>query len=188
MKKLGIKAIGVDPSVNVGKIANKKGLKTIIDFFNVKVIEKNTKAYSKPDTIVASSVITHLEKPIEFAKNIKKILKDNGVLILEIEYLLNFIKNLEYERFYFDRPFYYSLKSIEILFKSVGMSLIDVEKIKTIGWEQHGEILSLAIKNGKVFFEVPITYRGRSYDEGKKIRGFHIFKILYTITMTRFFA
>ena len=67
-------------------------------------------------------------------------------------------------------------------------SLVPLEKIKTIGWEQHGEILSLAIKNGKVFFEVPITYRGRSYDEGKKIRGFHIFKILYTITMTRFFT
>ena len=67
-------------------------------------------------------------------------------------------------------------------------SLVPLEKIKTIGWEQHGEILSLAIKKGEVFFEVPITYRGRSYDEGKKIRGFHIFKILYTITMTRFFA
>ena len=146
LKKLGIKAIGVDPSVNVGKIANKKGLKTIIDFFNVKVIEKITKAYSKPDTIVASSVITHLEKPIEFAKNIKKILKDNGILILEIEYLLNFIKNLEYERFYFDRPFYYSLKSIEILFKSVGMSLIDVEKINI-----HGGSLRCYIKNSKNF-------------------------------------
>ena len=67
-------------------------------------------------------------------------------------------------------------------------SLVPIEKIKTIGWEQHGEILSLAIKKGEVFFEVPITYRGRSYHEGKKIRGFHIFKILYTITMTRFFT
>ena len=146
LKKLGIKAIGVDPSINVGKIANRKGLKTIIDFFNVKVIKKITKEYSKPDTIIASSVITHLEKPIEFANNIKNILKDNGVLILEIEYLLNFIKNLEYERFYFDRPFYYSLKSIEILFKSVGMSLIDVEKIKI-----HGGSLRCYIKNSKNF-------------------------------------
>ena len=67
-------------------------------------------------------------------------------------------------------------------------SLVPLEKIKTKGWEQHGEILSLAVKQGKVFFEIPITYRGRSYDEGKKIRGFHIFKILYTITMTRFFT
>ena len=67
-------------------------------------------------------------------------------------------------------------------------SLVPLENIKTIGWEQHGEILSLAIKKGEIFFEVPITYRGRSYDEGKKIHGFHIFKILYTLTMTRFFT
>ena len=66
-------------------------------------------------------------------------------------------------------------------------SLVPLEKIITKGWEQHGEILSLAVKNGKVFYEVPITYRGRSYDEGKKIRAFHIFKILYTIIMKRFF-
>ena len=66
-------------------------------------------------------------------------------------------------------------------------SLVPLENIKTIGWEQHGEILSLVIKKGEVFFEVPITYRGRSYDEGKKIRGFHIFKIIYTVIMTRFF-
>ena len=67
-------------------------------------------------------------------------------------------------------------------------SLVPLEKIITKGWEQHGEILSLAVKNGKVFYEVPITYRGRSYDEGKKIRAFHIFKIFYTIVMTRFFS
>ena len=58
----------------------------------------------------------------------------DGIFILEIEYLYNFIKNLEFERFYFDRPFYYSVKSIDILFKNVGMSLVDVEKI-----DVHGE-------------------------------------------------
>ena len=28
-------------------------------------------------------------------------------LRIEIDYLQNFLKNLEFERFYFDRPFYY---------------------------------------------------------------------------------
>ena len=71
---------------------------------------------------------------------------ENGFLILEVEYLSNFIKNIQFERFYFDRPFYYSLKSIEILFKSVGMSLIDVEKINI-----HGGSLRCYIKNSKNF-------------------------------------
>jgi len=67
-------------------------------------------------------------------------------------------------------------------------NLVPLKKIKAKGWEQHGEILSRAVKNGKVFYEVPISYSGRSYDEGKKIRAFHIFKIVYTLVITRFFS
>ncbi len=66
--------------------------------------------------------------------------------------------------------------------------LVPLVKIKTKGWEQHGEILSLAVKNGRVFYEVPISYNGRTYDEGKKIRAFHILKIVYTMIITRFFS
>jgi glycosyltransferase involved in cell wall biosynthesis len=75
--------------------------------------------------------------------------------------------------------------SCYLIFKK---KLVPLNKIKTIGWEQHGEILSLAVKNGSVFYEVPITYRGRSYDEGKKIRAYHIFKIVFIMFRTRFFS
>ena len=67
-------------------------------------------------------------------------------------------------------------------------NLVPLKKIKAKGREQHGEILSRAVKNGKVFYEVPISYSGRSYDEGKKIRAFHIFRIVYTLIITRFFS
>ena len=43
------------------------------------------------------------------------------------------MKNLEFERFYFDRPFYYSANSIKKLFKNVGMTLYDIEKINVHG-------------------------------------------------------
>ena len=142
LKKLKIKAIGIDPSINVGKIANDKGLETFIGFFDKNIIKKILKKYSKPDLIIASSVITHLENPIKFAKNIKSFLQKKGDLIVEIEYLQNFLKNLEFERFYFDRPFYYSANSINTLFKSVGMTLYDIEKI-----EMHGGSLRCYIKN-----------------------------------------
>ena len=64
-------------------------------------------------------------------------------------------------------------------------SLCSPEQLKTRGWEQHGEILSIAVKNGHVFYEVPITYRGRTYEEGKKIRAIHTFKIMYTLLVSR---
>tara|TARA_Y100001970_G_C14226355_1_gene855929 strand:- start:941 stop:2125 length:1185 start_codon:yes stop_codon:yes gene_type:complete len=142
LKKMKIKAIGIDPSINVGKIANDKGLKTFIGFFDKKIINEILKDYPKPDLIVASSVITHLKDPIKFAKNIKSFLCKNGDLIIEIEYLQNFLKNLEFERFYFDRPFYYSANSIDLLFKKMQMTLYDIEKI-----EMHGGSLRCFIKN-----------------------------------------
>lgn len=146
LKDKGIKAIGIDPSKNVGKIANDKGLETFIGFFNKKIIKKILNKYPKPDLVVASSVITHMEKPREFANNIKDFLCKNGDLIIEIEYLQNFIKNIEFERFYFDRPFYYSANSINLLFKEVGMTLYDIQKINA-----HGGSLRCYIKNAKNF-------------------------------------
>ncbi len=64
---------------------------------------------------------------------------------------------------------------------------IDVNKIKSKGWEQHAEILSLAIKNSIVHYEVPISYSGRTFEEGKKIRGRHVFKVIYMIFKKRIF-
>tara|TARA_B100000575_G_C23099638_1_gene634402 strand:- start:294 stop:983 length:690 start_codon:yes stop_codon:yes gene_type:complete len=64
---------------------------------------------------------------------------------------------------------------------------IDVNKIKSKGWEQHAEILSLAIKNSTVHYEVPISYSGRTFEEGKKIRGRHVFKVIYMIFKKRIF-
>ena len=146
LKDKGIKAIGIDPSKNVGKIANDKGLETFIGFFNKKIIKRILNKYPKPDLVVASSVITHMEKPREFANNIKDFLCKNGDLIIEIEYLQNFVKNIEFERFYFDRPFYYSANSINLLFKEVGMTLYDIQKINA-----HGGSLRCYIKNSKNF-------------------------------------
>ena len=139
-----LKSLGVDPSINVGKIANDKGLETLIGFFNNSSVEKIINDYGKPDTIVASSVFTHIESPKQFAIDIKKLIEENGFLILEVEYLSNFIKNIQFERFYFDRPFYYSLLSIKILFQQVGMSLVNVEHIHI-----HGGSIRCYIKNSK---------------------------------------
>ena len=66
-------------------------------------------------------------------------------------------------------------------------SLVDPDKLRSEGWEQHAEILSRAVCRGEVFYEVPISYRGRTYGEGKKIRAYHTFRILYMMLRERLF-
>ena len=47
-------------------------------------------------------------------------------------------------------------------------NLIDPDKLRTMGWEQQAEILCKIVKASKVYYEVPISYYGRTYDEGDR--------------------
>ena len=62
---------------------------------------------------------------------------------------------------------------------------INPNNLKTNGWEQHAEILAYATKKGEKFYEVPINFNGRTHKEGKKIRWYHIFKVIITMLLVR---
>ena len=64
--------------------------------------------------------------------------------------------------------------------------ILDVDKLKTDGFEQHAEILCKIVKKSDKFYEVPINYNGRSAKEGKKIKFYHFFTVIYRILVERF--
>lgn len=66
-------------------------------------------------------------------------------------------------------------------------NLFDPEDLKINGWGQQAEILSNAVKRSSIHFEVPISYNGRSYEEGKKIKARHFVSVIYTIIKKRIF-
>jgi len=63
--------------------------------------------------------------------------------------------------------------------------LIDINKLKCNGWGQQAEILTYAVSNKTKIFEIGINYHGRTYEEGKKIRYYDVFSVLYWILLTR---
>ena len=141
LKELGVKAIGIEPSINVSKIANDQGLTTICSFFDVSAAAEVEKTHGKPDVIIASSVFTHLENPHQFIETVRKLLADNGRFIIEVEYIGNILRHIQFERFYLDRIFYYSLTSLKHLFDAHDMVIADVEHI-----EPHGGSLQVTIQ------------------------------------------
>ena len=66
-------------------------------------------------------------------------------------------------------------------------TLVDPGELKTNGWEQQAEILSKVVSRSTRFYEVSISYHGRTYAEGKKIRAHHAAAVLWTIIKCRFF-
>lgn len=94
LKDLGVRAIGVEPSINVSKIANDHGLETICSFFDTECARQIERDHGKPDVIVASSVFTHLENPHDFIDAARALLSDDGRLIIEVEYIGNIIRSI----------------------------------------------------------------------------------------------
>ena len=64
--------------------------------------------------------------------------------------------------------------------------LLNEKNLKTKGFEQHAEIICKVIKKGNKFYEVPISYNGRTHEEGKKIKFYHVFAVLFRIVTERF--
>ena len=64
------------------------------------------------------------------------------------------------------------------VFKNDVIKSINIEE-KSFGIEP--EITIKLAKKKYIFYEVPISYAGRSYDEGKKIRLKDAFRALYCI-------
>jgi glycosyltransferase involved in cell wall biosynthesis len=65
--------------------------------------------------------------------------------------------------------------------------LIAPDQLVSRGWEQHAEILCRAVSRAKIVYEVPISYHGRSYEEGKKIRAHNVLEVLFMIFRCRLF-
>ena len=89
---------------------------------------------------------------------------------------LTFIFNLLYNTTFTD------IYSCYFAFKK---NLLNVNELRTEGFEQHAEILCKVIKKGNKFYETPISYNGRNVSEGKKIKPYHHFLVLFEIIRGR---
>jgi len=135
------KILGIEPAKNLAKLANKNKIKTFNGFLenkNLKKIKKNA------DLILASNVFAHSDKLKEMAECMLKLLSKNGTIIIEVQYLLNTIKDLTFDNIYHEHYNYWSLTSLVNFFKQFESTIFKAEKINT-----HGGSIRIYIKKGR---------------------------------------
>ena len=126
------KVLGVTPE-NIGKIAIKKGIPTIIDYFDTLVVKKINKKYGKAKIITATNVFAHINEVNKLIKNIKRCLVEDGIFVSESHYLLSLIETNQYDTIYHEHLRYYSLTSLNYLFSKHQLEIFKAEKINTHG-------------------------------------------------------
>lgn len=126
------KVLGITPE-EIGKIAIKNGIPTIIDYFSKDVVRDVLKKYGKAKIITATNVFAHIENVHEVVRNILKLLKKNGVFISESHYFFPFLKKVQYDTIYHEHLRYYSLVSISNLLKRHGLEVFHAKEIPSHG-------------------------------------------------------
>lgn len=80
-----------------------------------------------------------------------------------------------------------TLTDMETCYKVFRRKCIEGLVLKSDGWGFDPEITAHFLKNNFRVVEVPISYYGRTYEEGKKIRWVHGLTVLVTLIWCRFF-
>lgn len=131
--KKGLKHLGIDPSSNVVKIANEKGVNSEVLFFSEDTAINVLERYKKADRIFAANVICHIPDLNDFAKGIKILLAQNGQFIFEEPYLLSMLEKTSYDQIYDEHVYIFSISSIQELFKRHGLEVVDAIAQNTHG-------------------------------------------------------
>ncbi len=139
---LGFKNIlGIEPAKNLAKLANKNKIKTFNGFLekkNIKKIKKNA------DLILASNVFAHSDKLKEMAECMFSLLRKKGTIIIEVQYLMNTLKDLTFDNIYHEHYNYWSLTSLINFFDQFDGKIFKTERIDT-----HGGSIRVYIKKDK---------------------------------------
>jgi glycosyltransferase involved in cell wall biosynthesis len=88
--------------------------------------------------------------------------------------------------FLFNVLYNYTLTDLETCYKAFRRDLIKDFKIESNGFTIEPELTAKIIRKHTRLYEVPISYYGRSYDEGKKIRFYHGLECIWAIIKFRF--
>ena len=126
------RVLGITPE-KIGNIAIRNGIPTLIKYFDKPTTNLVLKKYGKAKIITATNVFAHIENVHKLMKNILKILDEDGIFVSESHYLVSLIKTVQYDTIYHEHLRYYSLKSLEYLFKKYNMEIIHAKKINTHG-------------------------------------------------------
>ena len=131
--KKKIPVLGIEPTTNTAEVAKNKGIRTITEFFSVKLATQLAKNNEHADVILGNNVLAHVPDIIDFVKGTKILLKVTGVITMEFPHLMQLIGNNQFDTIYHEHFSYLSLYTVNQIFNAQELVIFDVEEISTHG-------------------------------------------------------
>jgi SAM-dependent methyltransferase len=131
--KKGIPVLGVEPAANVAEAAVKKGVNTLIKFFELSTARELVKEEKRPDLLIGNNVLGQVPSLNEFVESMKIVLKPHGTITMEFPHLMRLMEGNQFDTIYHEHFSYFSFISVEQIFAAHDLVIYDVEELSTHG-------------------------------------------------------
>jgi len=132
-QKQNIPVLGIEPAANVAKVAEEKGIPSLVKFFGVSTAQELVNQGIQADLLLGNNVLAHVPDLNDFVAGMKIVLKPNGILTMEFPHVLQLILQNQFDTIYHEHFSYFSFLTVEKVFATHGLTLFDVEELPTHG-------------------------------------------------------
>ena len=129
----GIPCYGVEPTNSTAAAARQKGIDIVEAFFGKPLAAELAGQGRQADLIVANNVLAHVPDINDFVAGVAALLKPAGVATFEFPYLLNLVRENQFDTIYHEHYSYLSLTAVERIFRINGLTVTDVAHLTTHG-------------------------------------------------------
>ena len=141
----GIPVLGIEPALNVAKVAEDKGVPTLTEFFGAELASKLAGEGTLADLIIGNNVLAQVPDLNSFVAGITTLLRPEGVVTIEFPHLQQLVEQNQFDTIYHEHFSYFSLVSAERIFAAHGLRIFDVEEL----WTHGGSLRIYACHAGK---------------------------------------
>jgi len=129
----GIPCMGIEPTASTAAIAEALGISVMREFFGEKLGQALAAEGKQADLIIGNNVFAHVPDINDFAKGLKALLKQGGVITLEFPHLMQLLEHCQFDTVYHEHFSYLSMHTTCRIFESVGLRVWHVEELPTHG-------------------------------------------------------
>jgi hypothetical protein len=149
-----VTTVGFDPSNQIDTDeARTRMTYAVKNYFNREdALRVTSKVGKRFKVITAIAMFYDIPDPAEFLNDVKLVLDDDGIIVIQMNYLLTMLQNNAFDNIVHEHLTYYSLTSLRWLFTKCGLDVIDVEENDVNGGSFRVYLKKLPIKKDDIKF------------------------------------
>lgn len=131
--EMGIPVLGIDPADGPALAAQKIGVPTRCAFFTSDLADSLRREGLRADVIHANNVLAHVADTNGFVSAIARLLKEDGIAVIEVPYVWSLTEHCEFDTIYHEHLCYFSVTALDKLFRRHALYLNDIKRLSVHG-------------------------------------------------------